>query len=174
MTEIDISRIRFLDIEASGLQRGSYPIEFAWSDINLATQEFLVRPHLSWGLENWSVASERIHGISRQQLEADGIPVEDAAARLNAALAGMVVVSDHPGPDTHWLTTLFELVEIEPEFEIGDWHELCQIEAAQQWLTQEEVTAIEVATSSEFPRLHRARPDALYLAAVFRALRAAG
>lgn len=173
MIEIDISKIRFLDIEASGLHRGSYPIEFAWSDIHLATHEFLIKPHESWGLENWSVVSERIHGISRQQLEADGIPVEDATARLNAALAGTVVVSDHPGPDTRWLVTLFELVGIEPDFEIGDWHQLCQIEAARQWLTQDQVTAIEAAAGGEFPRLHRARPDALYLAAVYRALRVA-
>ena len=63
------------DFEASSLHHGSYPIEVAWVDEHGQGEAHLIRPAEGW--EDWSVASQTIHGISRERLAADG---EDAAA----------------------------------------------------------------------------------------------
>ena len=58
----------FLDVEASGLHAGSYPIEVGWCGLDLVATSFLIRPHASWTEDDWSVTSERVHGITRPQV----------------------------------------------------------------------------------------------------------
>ena len=169
--DLPLEKIRFLDFEASGLHHGSYPIEVGWSDCSLATDGFLIRPHETWLIDDWSAVAERIHGISRAQTEAEGIPVDEAAARLNAALTDKMVFSDNCEFDTRWLMRLFRAANAAPAFQLHDWAWQCKLEAARQWLNQAQVTAIEQIAREELGRPHRAQPDARYCAAVYRALR---
>jgi len=107
----------FLDVEASGLHASSYPIEVAWCRHDLtAGWSALVRPAPAWGEDDWSPASERIHGIGRLQTQLAGLPVSEVAARLNAALAGQLVMSDHPEADSGWLWRAFVEAKASPAF----------------------------------------------------------
>lgn len=109
----------FLDVEASGLHRGSYPVEIGWVSHDLtAADSFLVRPTPEWGLTEWSPAAERVHGLSLPRLAAEGLPPSDAAERLNRRLEGAAVLTDSPSHDGRWLRALYEAAATEAAFEI--------------------------------------------------------
>jgi hypothetical protein len=101
------SRIIFLDLEASGLHRTSYPIEVGWAFLDLSAEGFLLRPAPEWTGWDWSFEPEKIHGISRAECLRSGIDVRDAAMRLNEALSGAQLHCDSPGLDGDWLRKLF-------------------------------------------------------------------
>ena len=61
----------FIDVEASGLGNTSYPIEVAWNDAEGLITNHLVKPEPQW--TSWDPEAERIHGITKEQLEKDGI-----------------------------------------------------------------------------------------------------
>jgi len=109
-----------LDVEASGLHPSAYPVEIAWCRHDLtAGWSTLVRPAPSWGEDDWSPESERIHGIGRLQAQLAGLPVTEIAARLNADLRGLVVMTDHPEADSTWLWRAFGEAQASPEFELA-------------------------------------------------------
>ena len=71
----------FIDVEASGLGRGSYPIEIG---ISLASGDrhcWLIRPPAHW--THWDPGAEAVHHISRARLIERGRPAEEVAAELN-------------------------------------------------------------------------------------------
>ena len=56
-----------IDVEASGLQSESYPIEVAWCDIDTCcASSFLIKPARSWTV--WDKKAEALHGLSRDLL----------------------------------------------------------------------------------------------------------
>lgn len=94
-----------LDIEASGFGRGSYPIE-----VGVATEQgeeyaWLIQPEPDW--LHWDDGAEAIHGISRDQLALEGLPVTLVADQLNELLEGQILYSDGWGFDSGWLALLF-------------------------------------------------------------------
>ena len=102
----------FVDIEASSLSSGSFPIEIAWVAASGLGESHLIRPHDEWladGCPGWSRESEGVHGISLDTLVRDGAPIEQVAARAAIVLAPRrnIVCSDAPGFDGQWLETLF-------------------------------------------------------------------
>ena len=102
----------FVDIEASSLSSGSFPIEIAWVAAGGMGESHLIRPHDEWlaqGCPGWSRESEAVHGISLEWLIRDGEPVERVAARAAVVLSSGegIICSDAPGFDGHWLEMLF-------------------------------------------------------------------
>ncbi len=99
-----------LDIEASGLDEQSYPIEIAWVDTKSdARDSFLVNPETSqddWSY--WDPNAEAIHGLAREAVTSKGIDVKSACRRLNSALGGKTVYSDGLNWDRFWIRTLFD------------------------------------------------------------------
>ena len=99
--------IQFIDLEASSLLPGGFPIEVAWVDQNGQGESYLVRPPPAWlqAEAAWSTDSERVHGISLATLMAEGLPVEQVAKRVAEALAPAHVMacSDAPGFDGGWI-----------------------------------------------------------------------
>ncbi len=98
--------IMFLDIEASSLNNGSVPIEIAWVGEDGQATAFLIKPDAGW--DDWSVASQNIHGIGRGDLAREGqdaCRVADFAFR--ALTAADAVYSDAPAFDQAWLEVLF-------------------------------------------------------------------
>jgi hypothetical protein len=96
----------FIDFEASSLYKGSFPVEVAWVAEDGVGESHLIRPAPGW--TEWSPASERIHGISRSRLEAEG---EDHLAVARRVLEVLhpdraVVFSDNPAFDGFWLDML--------------------------------------------------------------------
>ena len=79
-----------LDIEASGFGAGSYPIEIGAVLRSGRSVSYLIRPEPEWS--HWSLEGEATHGIRREQLEREGLPVRYVAKALNELLKGEVVI----------------------------------------------------------------------------------
>ena len=88
--------------------RGSFPIEVGWCDHLGHGRAYLIRPTADW--VEWSPQSERVHGISRRELERSGEPVEVVARRAFAAMwaVGTEIYSDNPAMDGMWLQKLLD------------------------------------------------------------------
>ncbi|GAA3936936.1 hypothetical protein [Litoribacillus peritrichatus] len=109
-----------IDVEASGLDPQSYPIEIAWQDSENEANfdSFLIVPHPSW--VHWDMyAEQKIHGITRRLLADEGILPQDACARLNRELTGKTVYSDAVNFDQSWITTLFQVIGMTTSFELS-------------------------------------------------------
>ena len=106
------NRIVFLDIESSGLQPDSFPIEIGWVDEHGEEDGYLVRPPESW--TSWSEQSQEVHGISREQLAKEGRPVQDVASSVDRRLRNAEVYSDAPEWDEAWLTMLLAEAGLPP------------------------------------------------------------
>lgn len=161
-------RIIFVDVEAGGLHRTSYPIEVGWAFLDLSAESFLLRPAPEWSEWDWSFESQKIHGISRVECQRNGIDVRDAAQRLNEALAGAHLYCDSPGFDGDWLRKLFAASGIEPAFDLQLRDALTPIRTA---LAQrgEDHRTVGQRLQAVWPRPHRAAADARHLAALYRA-----
>jgi hypothetical protein len=164
--------ICFVDFEASGLHRGSYPIEVGWSSPDLISSGFLISPAPDWGLDDWSRAAELVHGVSFEDCVTYGLSVRDVAVRLNHALDGKVLCSDAPDYDERWLRRLYDAANIQPAFSLkllplepllrdtlrarghGDW-----------WPDIEDLSR---HVHTRHPRTHRAEADARHMAAMYR------
>lgn len=79
-----MARILFVDLEASSLLPGGFPIEVGWCDEEGRGEAHLIRPAPNW--TEWSPESEAIHGLPLERLHAEGRPVEEVAARVVGAL----------------------------------------------------------------------------------------
>jgi hypothetical protein len=112
----------FLDIEASGLGSGTYPIEVAYASSMEGKSEYLIKPTDDWknnGL--WcSNAEFSIHEISQDMLEKHGINPIDVAIALNDALCGKLVLCNDLDYDGVWLTQLFKAANIGVMFSLTD------------------------------------------------------
>jgi hypothetical protein len=106
-----------IDIEASGLDRRAYPIEVG---IALGDEQkfcVLIRPAPGW--DYWDESAERMHQITRAQLEEHGVPVREAALRLNEAARGMILYSDGWVVDQPWLIKLFHAARMAMAFRVS-------------------------------------------------------
>ena len=96
----------FYDREATCI--GGLPIEIGWAFIDTATGEIqseshLVKPPLHWDMQPvWDPDAEELHGISLEQLLAQGRPPFKVARRMNEVLTGKLL-SDAPADDERWL-----------------------------------------------------------------------
>ena len=160
----------FLDVEASGLHAGSYPIEVGWCGLDLVATSFLIRPHARWTEDDWSVTSERVHGITRQQVMAEGVDLTEATARLNAACAGTEVVSDSPSFDQGWLSRLFREAGISQAFTLKDASALEAQASEISGLDASGAEALRERVGAHYPHIHRAAADARRAAALFLAV----
>jgi hypothetical protein len=94
----------FMGFEPSSLGRHGYPIEVAWVFEDGSSESYLVSPIEKW--TKWDPAAEAIHGISRQQLVAEGVATEIVARRLVDALQGHHVLASRASRDGRWLSLL--------------------------------------------------------------------
>ena len=106
-----------IDIEASGLGKGSYPIE-----VGLAMEPGqrycrLIKPAPGW--VHWDEGAQAVHEISRESLNRNGRLVTEVAHELNDLLDGKVVFSDAWGIDNPWIIELFALAGIRQKFTIS-------------------------------------------------------
>ena len=99
----------FLDFEASSLSSCSYPIEVAWSRSDGSIESYLISPVGIEAWDDWSVLSEKVHGISRVELMAQGKSPDWICSLMNQQLIGQVVYTDNPTYDGMWLAELFSV-----------------------------------------------------------------
>ena len=151
-----------IDIEASGLAIDSYPIEIALS-INAKIHSWLIKPDHRW--QYWDNTAERLHGITRDTLLANGIEpnlVVDAIDRVMATSNGLLY-SDAAAWDADWMATLYHAVGTIPNFHILPVDDL--LSDNQQTLFWKKRN--EVADSGQY-RLHRAEQDVRILQEALR------
>lgn len=154
--------VTFSDVEASGLKRPeSYPIEVGWADSLGNSESFLIRPLPHWTY--WDEAAEKLHGISREQLWEEGIPVDEAAWRLDAMLGVETAYCDALDYDGFWLGQLFRAAGREPAFRLAD---VYQLYAA---LGTTMAGRLQARVRRK-PAAHRAREDAERYASAYREL----
>jgi hypothetical protein len=95
-----------VDIESSGLGPDSWPVSIAWHILETGAEgHLLIQPAPTW--VGWQEEAEEIHGISRDRLERDGLPVGDAARQIAQALGDVDVHSDAPALDQAWIDRIF-------------------------------------------------------------------
>jgi hypothetical protein len=159
--------IAFLDCEASSLSTYSYPIEVAWTLEDGTSESHLIRPEPTWN--DWDADSAAVHGITREDLSARGVPVLDVARRLHAALVGCDVHSDAPGSDRVWLGALMRTagLTMPPLLHVYDSYTSIfrpLVQRLPQSVAASLAKSIVMQAENEIERLpgvrHRAEPDA--------------
>ena len=103
-------RTVFVDFEASSLAKGSYPIEVAWVFEDGSSESHLIRPAPAW--TDWAESAERIHGIPRDTLFAEGLPHEEVARRMVNRLTGHALYVTAPSWDGQWLSKLLRAASL--------------------------------------------------------------
>ena len=96
----------FLDFEATGLHKLSYPIQVVCGGTLDDVEDWYIRPAKGWTF--WSLEAEEMHRLSRELLAEVGRPAREVAERMNAVLAGKVVYADGLPWDNFWLDELFQ------------------------------------------------------------------
>lgn len=96
--------IAFLDFEASSLGRHGFPIEIAWVFESGEEESHLIRPAAGW--TEWDAAAQAVHGIPRNALEWQGMPVQELGPRMLRILAGHRLYASAPSWDGQWLSRL--------------------------------------------------------------------
>ena len=150
---IDVNTVPpIIDLEASGFGRGSYPIEVGFALENRDIHSFLIKPEADW--IHWSQDAENIHGISRDQLEAEGMCIEDIALKLNSMLRGQTLYSDAWSFDSSWIGRLFDSAGIVQRFRIETINKLLRPEQVEFWHPTKETVLQELGLKA-----HRAGND---------------
>jgi hypothetical protein len=170
LTQEQLSSLRMTDVEASSLHRGSHPIEAAVCGLDLAPEAMLIRPMPHW--EDWSVASEAVHNISRRMLEQEGQDAKLVALRINALLQGNYVFSDAPEFDGKWYMRLFADTDTQMMFRIQHYDGLllpCR-KIASTFMGPARVAKLTRKAELVYLHTHRAGDDALKMAAGLRLL----
>jgi len=99
---------RFLDVEASSLSANSYPIEVAWSDREGDITSYLINPYLVDGWIDWSLESQKIHGITREQCKDQGVePRWLCKCMSNSIDLKENIYADGGEFDEFWIDTLY-------------------------------------------------------------------
>lgn len=108
----------FIDLESSGLGNESYPIEIGFT-FKEHTFSFLIKPDSSWTY--WDSLSEELyHGISREDLNKNGLDIKEICLLVNSYLSGLVLYSDGFNFDRFWVEKLFSTAKVEMMFKIRD------------------------------------------------------
>jgi hypothetical protein len=121
----------FIDFEASSLDLlSSYPIEVGVCLPDGSTRSWLIKPYVLW--KDWSEKAARIHGISREQLEEEGLEVSQVVSELNELLSGDVYC-DAWAFDSFWLHRLFKAGKCKPNFHLDSLSSILDETQINQW-----------------------------------------
>ena len=161
--------IIFIDLEASGLHKDSYPIEVGWcADDERAPESFLIRPAIHWRPIGFSQQAFQVHGISWDTLFADGIATRAACDQLASAWANAILVTDNPHWDGKWLKRLYEAADHDYPWRLSDINVIASALAITHKVAPENLAEIELTIQRRYKAPHRAGPDALRLARLAR------
>lgn len=167
----------FLDLEASGLAPGCYPIEVGWASVDAAGvvvgEATLIRPTDEWMRHGtWDPSAEQLHRISLDDLQRHGQDPMDVARRMNVVLDGRTLYSDSIS-DVVWTKALFDAAAERMTFEIAPKRsDALIIELADRYgMGAISYMAAEMEATRLAPRIHRAAADAAYWATLWRLVR---
>ena len=116
----------FLEFEASGLDKNSYPIEVAWSLPSGEVKCYLIKPTRNWVKDAvWDKTAENLHGISFASLEREGHDPIWLCQQMNSELNKQTVFCDGLSFDSFWLNRLFEVSTESPTFTLTSMQDYC-------------------------------------------------
>lgn len=153
-------RIVTIDFEASCLPRHgrSFPIEVGIAHSDGRTRSWLIRPAPEWSGWDWTDEAQSLHGITRQQLDRDGLPVVQVMTELAEAVDGCRVFADSH-LDAGWLDTLASAVHAPRPFRIEHIEALLDRFGAMP----QDIAAAQSSLAGETFVRHRAGDDARWL-----------
>jgi hypothetical protein len=152
-----------IDFEASCLPSHgrSFPIEVGIADLAGWSRSWLIKPDPEWRDWSWTAEAEALHGISRQQLDREGLLAAEVLDVLNTSTRGYRVISDND-LDRAWLSTLSQAAGVPADFRIGHIAELLDLYHP----TADGISEAVARADRVAPDRHKARFDALWLASV--------
>lgn len=162
-----------LDFEASCFpQSGSFPIEVGVATLDGWSAGWLIRPTLEWIRHGtWDPNAARIHGITVEVLQRDGLPPAEVVQELDKVLhPDRPVFSDAAGAETFWLSALYGVVGREPPVVIEPIQPVLEGLTSGSLFAAGDIAGAEYEAGVGFPGRHRAEPDARRLAEVVRIL----
>jgi hypothetical protein len=156
-----------IDFEASCLPEygQSFPIEVALAEVGGESRQWLIRPAPEWKYWDWAPEAEALHGLSREQIEREGLPVQQVLAELTEAAQGCEVYAD-ADLDAFWLETLAQAARARATFPVRYLGELL----VELGITRPQVVVALAEGRRRIPREHAARDDALRLAMTLQLL----
>ncbi|MEM8771944.1 MAG: hypothetical protein AAGD92_09885 [Pseudomonadota bacterium] len=163
-----MAAIAFLDLEASGLGAGSWPIEVGWCFEQGAPETLLIAPDASWSDAAWDPQAEALHGLTLEKLRAKGASPEAVCKRINAAIGDALVYSDAPDWDGFWLYRLFGSAKVRQRFNLLDFSDLLTACPADQ------INAARAKADALAPHQHRAAADVRHMRMIYRLLTGGG
>ena len=151
-------RLAFIDVEASGLNEGSFPIEIGWAVLGGTAGGLLIQPDATWSYDAWDDLAEEQHGIAWTALQNTGMPAGEVVECLNQVLpAGTLALTDAFEWDSYWVERLFDVATQARTCQLGDfWRSLAIA-------TDPGRVAAGRRLDATIPRAHRARQDAEHL-----------
>ncbi|MCW2239496.1 hypothetical protein [Azospirillum canadense] len=158
-----MTRLAFLDIEASGFGPGSYPVEVGWTFANGTGEAWLICPPDEWTAAGWDAAAEALHGLSHAWLEHEGWSAAYVADRAAAQLADVLLYTDAAVIDSQWLARLLEWASPPASLNVRPFTDLLRLVGADATAVQAAITA----ASQMAPRQHRALADSRHLWAIW-------
>jgi len=157
-------RIAFVDVEASGLMAGAFPVEVAWITTS-GNGEALLNPSGYWDETKWDADAEAMHGLSVQELRRKGRRPMVVAAALESSLAGKIAFSDSPDHDQAWLDMIHSAAGVPRTYSVETIGRLIGFLG----LSPKRAYALFEEARATHPPRGRARSGAAYLSAVFEA-----
>ncbi|PCK09485.1 MAG: hypothetical protein COA42_03645 [Alteromonadaceae bacterium] len=151
-----ISTPAIIDIEASGFGPNSYPIEVGLVLENGTRYCRLIAPDPEW--TEWSEDAEKIHHISRKDIQEYGVSLTDVAEELNILLENKTVYSDGWVVDEPWMIKLFDKAKVRRRFFMNDILTIMREEVLDTWHTVKNQVINELQLT-----LHHAPHDALII-----------
>jgi len=157
-----------IDFEASCLpvHGRSFPIEVGIAASSRSARSWLIRPHPDWTGWDWTEEAEAMHGISREQLLAEGLPAGQVVAELQEALRGARVFADSY-LDAEWMATLAAAARAPLPAKVGHIEEILAALGA----SGHDVAEADAALDAQRFGRHRAGEDARRLFALIEELR---
>lgn len=164
----------FLDFEASGLSDYSYPIEVAWSNRDGSIESYLIKPEPDWTYWD-NLAEVEIHGITREQLFDEGLPVSWVIGRMRGRLKNQAVYVDGGERDAFWCHRMFDYkgFAVKLPFRLRNYDDLLVFEFG-SWTVNDHclMLPIKMRARDEAGGIHRAAKDVKYLQALYRKVKA--
>jgi hypothetical protein len=127
----EISAPAIIDVESSGLGPDSYPIEVGVSLPSGDRYCNLIHPAPSWTA--WDRTAQEIHGISRETILSEGIPIGDVTRELNQLLRNRTVYTDGWVVDHHWIAQLYYEAAIPQRFSVSSLETILSEEQMAIW-----------------------------------------
>ena len=169
-------QVAFIDVEATGLRRGSYPIEVGVALVlegALAKSDaWLVRPCPEWERDGlaWEPEAVSMTGLTPKFVGEFGMPAKEVCERLEAVIGetGEVFCDGLPCDDV-WMRKLYRGADRRMPFDLRDVQELRRLAAKMsadraRALWEAKVAQVDAEVSLE---RHRAGPDAERLARAY-------